>query len=219
MNDDPLKTLDAIRQRRTIKAISHELLPPKSTDKALIETLLEAAHWGPYHYPCSLEYRSTLSSEVPWRFYVLDSQTCRKLAVKLNEMNINTGKVGGMLNCCDYLIMSTWCPQAMKQPQANGILFDGSIINMEHIAATGAAIQNLLLAATALGQKNYWGSGGVLRQAFAFELLGIAVEEILLGALFIFPSDDEGGKIQYVSGKKPAQRGTTTDACRWVTLP
>ncbi len=60
---------------------------------------------------------------------------------------------------------------------------------MEHIAAASAAIQNLLLAATARGISNYWSSGGVLRSAQVFQQLGIPRQQILLGAIFLFPSE------------------------------
>lgn len=214
----PLDTLQSIRARRTLKALSETALPATPPDKAFINTLLESAHWAPYHYPCHRNHQAHLPAELPWRFYVLDSQTCRDLSAKFNRAGIDAGKLSGMLNCADYLIQATWCPQPTDN-LAEGQIFDASLTNMEHIAGAGAAVQNLLLTATALGRENYWGSGGVLRKDFAFDWLGIPTSEILLGALFIFPSQaDAADSIDFFTGSRRGKRGELADACRWVEL-
>lgn len=211
----PLDTLTSIRKRRTIKVLSEKPLTTKPADKAFIETLLESAYWAPFHYPAHSDHRAELSSELPFRFYVLDSQTCRQLAEKLDDLDIEAGKLLGMLNTADYLIQATWTPQ----PHDGDTLFEPNLTNMEHLAAAGAGIQNLLLSATALGRENYWGSGGPLREAFAFELLNMPTEEILLGSLFIFPDEDD---VRYDADVKTSprrdSRGELTDCYRWVSL-
>lgn len=216
LDSPPLDTLQSIRVRRTLKALSDQPLPAVPADKAFVETLLESAHWAPYHYPCHRDHQAHLPAELPWRFYVLDSQTCRDLSAKLDEMGVDAGKLSGMLNCADYLIQATWCPQPAEH-LADGQVFDASLTNMEHIAAAGAAIQNLLLTATALARENYWGSGGVLRQDLAFDLLGIPRAEILLGSLYIFPAQETEG-IDCFTGSRRDKRGALADAYRWVTL-
>ena len=67
--------------------------------------------------------------------------------------------------------------------------FAATLANMEHIAAAAAAIENLLLAATARGVSNYWSSGGVLRSQIVRQLLAIPPAEIVLGAIFFFPKE------------------------------
>lgn len=211
-----LDTLSAIRTRRTIKAISDTPLPVTPADSEFIDTLLEAAYWAPYHYPCSAEHQSeALTSEVPWRFYVLDSQTCRDLCVKLTATGADLGKLGQMLNTAEYLIVSTWLPQ----PHDSNELFEPSVVNMEHIAAASSAVQNLLLAATALGRENYWGSGGIIRQQSSFELLGIPTAEVLLGTLFIFPSEANAPEsVKFRAGARRDKRGEIEASSRWITL-
>ncbi len=213
----PLDTLTAIRRRRTVKVLSETPLPPTPADTDFIETLLQSAYWAPQHYPCFARHQQHLPSPLPWRFYVLDSQTCRDLAKKLTAAEIKIGKINAMLNSADYLIQATWCPLPMAETAAPNIIFDGNAVNMEHIAATGAAVQNLLLSATALGHENYWSSGGPLREAFAFKLMGIPAAEILLGALFIFPAEDSTpAAVQYLPSKRRDQRGALADSYRWV---
>ncbi len=224
-----LNTLDSIRQRRTIKALSDTPLPTTACDKAFIHTLIESAYYAPQHYPCYARHQQHLPSPLPWRFYVLDSTTCRQLAHKIPQLTDAVGKVPAMLNSADYLLMATWCPlprqsndkqSADTQSNHDDLLYDGNAVNMEHIAAAGAAIQNLLLTATALGHENYWGSGGPLREAFTFDLLGIPDTEILLGSLFIFPSEDnpQAKTTTFVTSKRRDQRGALADSYRFVSI-
>lgn len=215
----PLDTLTAIRKRRTVKALSETPLPTIPADKHLIETLLESAYWAPQHYPCFATHQQHLSSPLPWRFYALDSQTCRDLATKFIANDIKVGKINDMLNSADYLIQATWCPLPKGEHLPSEMLFDGNVVNMEHIAAASAAVQNLLLTATALGHENYWSSGGALRENFAFDIMGIPTAEILLGSLFIFPSEHTASAdVTYLPSKRRNQRGALSDSYRWVTL-
>lgn len=213
----PLDTLASIRTRRTIKVLSDTPLPTTACDEEFIQTLIESAYYAPNHYPCPNEHKQHLSSPLPWRFYVLDSSGCRRLAQKLPELTDAPGKLLPMLNSADYLLLATWCPQTKKQEDEK-TLFDASLVNMEHIAAAGAAIQNLLLTATALGQENYWGSGGCLRGAEAYKMLGIPTAEILLGSLFLFPDADEstGEQIKFATSNRREQRGNVKDSYRII---
>lgn len=219
----PLDTLQSIRTRRTVKVLSETPLPTVPADEGFIDTLLTSAYWAPQHYPCFVQHQQHLPSPLPWRFYVLDSQACRDLAVKLTELDITVGKVNDMLNSADYLLQATWCPlpqsEQVSEHADTNRLFDGNVVNMEHIAAAGAAVQNVLLTATALGHENYWSSGGPLREAPVFELMGIPTAEILLGSLFIFPSQPSAPEhVQYLPSKRRDQRGALSDSYRWVTL-
>ncbi|MGY0400334.1 MAG: hypothetical protein ACWIPH_10560, partial [Ostreibacterium sp.] len=134
----------------------------------------------------------------------------------LIDTQTQIGKVASMLNTADYLIQATWCPLPRTQ-QISGTIFDGNIVNMEHIAATGAAIQNILLTATALGHENYWSSGGPLRESSIYTLMNIPKIEILLGSLFIFPSENEtNDEVQFLASKRRDKRGKLIDSYRLV---
>ncbi len=210
-----MTTLQSIRQRQTFKMLSEKPLPTTPADTQLIEQLLEAAYWAPFHYPAHIDHKNELDAELPFRFYVLDSANCRALAKKLQDENIEANKLIPMLHSADYLLQATWTPQ----PYNGDELFEPSPKNMEHIAAAGAAIQNLLLTATALGRHNYWGSGGVLRQDFAFDWLGMPKTEILLGALFIFPDEDDiTQSVQLKTSPKRDKRGDLKGCYRWVSV-
>lgn len=218
----PIKnTLDSIKHRRTIKVLNTQPLPCKPYDHDLVETLLESAFYAPFHYPASAEHRTQLTALLPYRFYVLDSKNCRLLAEKLPLFSEKTGKIPAMLNTADYMIYATWCPiLSLDKKTADQPLFTADLVNMEHIAAAGAAIQNLLLTATALGYENYWSSGGPLRETFAYQLLSVPEKEILLGSVFIFPSLDELENTQATHhfSKKRHQRGELKQLYRQVVL-
>ena len=86
--------------------------------------------------------------------------------------------------------------------------------NVEHIAAASAAVQNLLLAATARGWESYWSSGGVLREPAVFERLGMDARELPLGSIFLSP-DVAHGAIRIDGGLRD-ERGEVEGWVRWV---
>lgn len=223
----PLNTIESIQQRRTIKILADEALPVKPCDTALLETLIQAAYYAPFHYPAAKNHcdNQQLTSPLPVRFYVLDSATCRKLAALLPTLSEKNGRLPEMLNSADYVIYTTWCPEPESPDNPvthdDDVLFTGNLINMEHLAAASAAVQNLLLAATALGHENYWCSGGTLRQEFSYDLLDIPKQEITLGALFLFPSIEEienHSTARHFFSKRRNQRGELADLYRIVAL-
>lgn len=178
---------ETLRNRRTIKAMDETPWPCSEQDPELLKRILSAAEQAPFHKPAAKTFRTgPLDGNQPWRCYHLDSQQCRNLRQHLIE-NGDVTKIPKMLAVADYLIQVTWLPN--PSPSEESGLFDPSIQNMEHIAAASAAIQNMLLAATAKQIPNYWSSGGALRSPEVFDLLGIPKTEILLGSIFLFPED------------------------------
>jgi hypothetical protein len=129
----------------------------------------------------------------------------------------NAGKIPAMLAAADALILATWLPHdARLQTATTEPDFTANLINMEHIAATAAAIQNLLLAASAQSIANYWSSGGVLRHPGVLQTLNIPSNQILLGAIFLFPPAP--ATAEHVTSKLRSQRTPPPQWSRWVTL-
>ena len=226
---------DVILRRRTEKVLAERDLPVSDRRQSVNE-ILTLAGQAPFHRPCEDRHRQTggLPGIEPWRFHVLAAAECRNLRAKVPLEN--AGKIPAMLAAADALIMATWLPNAGSleagsleagqfnpaEPQtiasqaADAAGFAATVTNMEHIAAAAAAIQNLLLAATARGISNYWSSGGVLRSQAMFELLGIPTTEILLGAVFLFPS--ERGEAELVTSKLRGRRTPPDQWSRWVSI-
>ena len=213
---DSVKVDDAILQRRTEKVLAASNLPISDCSSTVNE-LLNLAGKAPFHRACEDAHRrsSSLEGIEPWRFYALSASDCRQLRLRIPREN--AGKIPAMLAAADALIMVTWLPNG-SQPQSSGEdpEFPLTLTNMEHIAATAAAIQNLLLAATARGISNYWSSGGVLRSPRVFEMLKIPAIEILLGAIFLFPQ--EYADAELVTSKMRSMRTPPQQWSRWVTL-
>ncbi|MBO6584883.1 MAG: nitroreductase family protein [Gracilimonas sp.] len=216
-----MNTEEAIQKRRTLKlrANPDEPLPvTKGADfNKTIERLIELAGQAPFHYQSAESHqKKKLTGAEPWRFHVLDGDSCRHLlkSLKKDEPMKASDGIKQMLAAADALILSTWLPE---RPRSLSRKFHPNVKNMEHIAATGAAIQNLLLAATAKGITNYWSSGGCLRKPKVMEFLGIPKQEILLGAVFLFP-DEYPDSVQTKPGKNTDARGNLTDYMEWVKL-
>lgn len=200
-----------IRGRRTVKV--HADAPAPARDRrAVVDGLLATAGWAPFHRPAADVHRGALSSPVPWRFYALDAAACRALRESLNGEG---GKLLEMLAVADALVQATWLPDPPAAGAEAPGLFTPTVPNMEHVAAAGAAIQNLLLAATARGIPTFWSSGGgVLRTPAVLARLGIPEGEVLLGSVFLFPEDAEG--VTVVHSKLRETRGAAGDWSRWV---
>ncbi len=201
-----------LRDRKTCKVLSDVDLPIREQVETLHE-LVQLAGLAPFHRPCDDCHRPRggLDGIEPWRFYVVDAARCRQLKHEIPQEN--AGKIPAMLAAADALIMATWLPNPsahLSTSESPATVaesrFEPTLANMEHIAAASAAIQNLLLAATTREMPNYWSSGGVLRSEQVFELLGIPFNQILLGAIFLFPSETSGAQ---VVGSKLREHRTT----------
>ncbi|HMO13777.1 MAG TPA: nitroreductase family protein [Pirellulaceae bacterium] len=194
----------AIQNRKTTKvlAASRATLGPdtlaevKKCDGKLIECIA-AAGMAPFHYDRKLH-----GIPEPWRFYLLNSQRCQQLALNIGQAfdAKEIGKVVQLLNGCSSLVMVTWLPQ--KMDESNGMESEKlTQVNEEHLAASAAAVQNLLLLCSSLGWESYWASGGILTHQSVFEELGIPGNEKLLAAVYVdyqlFPSRD----VEIVHGK------------------
>lgn len=215
---------ETIRARRTLKLRANPDNPlPVTTDKQFkksIEELITLAGKAPFHHTSYKEYQNRKPGGLePWRFHVLDGGTCRILLknLKLGQPINSSEGLLQMLAAADAVILSNWLPEKKRKKSAPS-QFELNIKNMEHIAATAAAIQNLLLAATARGINAYWSSGGNLRKPKMKSYLNIPKKEILLGAIFIFP-ENYPDDVKAKPGKHANKRGNLYDYMKWVELP
>ncbi|WP_139957491.1 nitroreductase family protein [Flavicella sediminum] len=218
-----MKEIDAvIKNRKTQKVLANKAWPVASNTEALkmtLQALLDLAAAAPYHKKCDEKYTTNtdLNSCVPWRFYVLDTSNCRLLLEFIEKEGIKAGKINNMLAAADALLIGTWLPDGSDSKEESA-LFEGSLKNMEHIAAASAAIQNILLGATARNIPNYWSSGGVLRCEELRSVLKISMEEIFLGAVFLFPENSEREET-FIKPGALRNLGKEKDTwSRWVNL-
>ncbi|RYD84352.1 MAG: nitroreductase, partial [Sphingobacteriales bacterium] len=74
---------------------------------------------------------------------------------------------------------------------------------VEELAAASAAVQNILLAATALNIGSFWSTGGATLKPTMKEFLGLAEEDQVLGLLYLGYSDQhpEGRRVTPIEEK------------------
>ncbi|MDB5036798.1 MAG: nitroreductase [Bacteriovoracaceae bacterium] len=151
-----------IRKRRTCKDFDG-----KPVEKELIEALLELAVWAPNH-----------GLTEPWRFRVL----------------LHSGLKNWIKFFQDELREEDLVP---FEKTFEKILKAGAIIHVSHLssenetvqkensAATCAAIQNILLAATAQHLQSYWSTSKIFNHAKTNEFLNISHDENFVGAIWL----------------------------------
>ncbi len=207
-----------IQARKSVKVIGDVDNIPEIPEGFFeeVQAAIKVSGWAPFHFTAHESHLDReMNSWVPWRFYALDQKNCLSLIDALIAhpelgMNKNTA-ILRMIAAYGALVLVTWLPEpetaASKEEVARRALK-----NEEHVAATAAAIQNLLLAATARNIDSYWSSGGALREKACFELCKIPEQERLLGAIFLAPEmpDREGVR----PGKLREKRGTPE---QWMT--
>lgn len=182
----------AIRARRTVKDFTGEAL-----SRTAIEALLDLANQAPTH-------RLTQ----PWRFYALDQTAIARLASYLKaepaiaavpdpaKGAAKLAKLLERLPTLGAMVLVTW----VRDP--------APAIDLEDHAATSAAVQNLLLAATAAGIGSFWSTNPALSHPLTARWCGAnPAAETPLAVIWL----GRTAKIPEVPTRKPlAQR------MRWV---
>lgn len=210
--------LDKLGARRTYKTIGDIDKPVTRSIKSNtdIDEMLRAAGNAPFHYACDRAHKVQLASSVPWRAYKLDAHVTNRLAEFLIQ-NGDVTKVPNMLCAAEYLIQVTWLPDegtiVNRDAGKDEEVFKGTMRNMEHLAAASAFVQSLLLAGEGQGFKTYWSSGGALKSDAVFEYLDIPPNQILLGSVFLYPSQNHDAEIK--PGALKDARGSVDDWSRW----
>ena len=59
------------------------------------------------------------------------------------------------------------------------------IPQLEEVAATSAAIQNILLGATVLGISSFWSTGGMTHSHALKDFLHLGPDDIIMGLIFL----------------------------------
>ncbi len=199
----------AIRERRTLKMTAAEPAPTVGAlSRATVEEVLAVAGLAPFHKP------APSGVPEPWRCYAHDASACRALRERALAAGVG-GKVPMMLAAADALVVVTWVPEGASEPVPD-LRFEPSLRNMELIAAAGAMIQNVLVAATARGVASYWSSGGWLATAPGLAAVGVPSGELVLGAVFFFPDAVEGAATHV--GKQHAVRTPASSWTRWPDI-
>ncbi|MEO1615476.1 MAG: nitroreductase family protein [Planctomycetota bacterium] len=203
---------DIIRERRTEKVLVDVDAPfainlaDAATHQATVVNAVETAGMAPFHFD-----RGVDSIAEPWRAYTLTHDAARRLAIHLRDRMTVRSKEPNLLAGCGALVLVTWLPEALDSSYADSASPAGNREKLrardeEHLAATGAMVQNLLLLLTAAGMGTYWSSGGKLGSPEVFDLLGISPDERLIAAVFIEFPDMAGQPATRKTGSQKDKR-------------
>ncbi len=194
-----------VAARRTFKVIGDTVDPVSFDDqfdqrcRALVRSAVRAADAAPFHYD-----RNFGGVAQPWRVDILWHDSCQKIAANFHQWfdDVKPGnKLPGMLSACGACVIVSWLPQfsgcSTEDVSVSGQALpakDKQIqIDHEHLAATSAYVQNLLLLLTASNMGTYWSSGGQFRTDAMKQRIGLEEAGSVLAAVFVdFLSDGAG---------------------------
>lgn len=165
-----------IKKRRSIKPAKFN---GKKIPDADVMELLRLANWAPTH-----------GRTEPWRFVVYAGdkvrEFCRQHATlyqlqtpteRFDQSNYEKQLHNGDL--ASHVIVAVM--QRGNAPK---------IPALEEIAATAAAIQNILLGATAAGIASFWSSGGMTHHPAMKDLLRLKAEDVVMGIVYLGYTDE-----------------------------
>jgi nitroreductase len=179
-----------IKLRRTVKP---DRMNGRLIDDQEVMQLLALADWAPTH-----------ARTEPWRFIVFGEANVKGFTKKHADLfKANTPEASFTQQKYDNLeklgnnvshIIIAWMKRVTNH----------KIPEMEEIAASSSAIQNLLLGATARGIASFWSTGGLALHPALHTEFKLGEEDIILGILYLGYTDEpfrEGSRLIPLSEK------------------
>ena len=168
-----MDTLQAIFTRCSCDTVKSDPVP-----RELLEKLLSAAAQAPNHYKVR-----------PWRFAVLQGQSRERLGDLFVEL---------LLEQHPDAPQSTIEKERAKPLRAPVVIAvgiepstDPRAVEIENVCAAAAAVQNILLAAHAIGLGAKWRTGSPAAEPRVKEFLGLHPDQELIAFVYIgFPAAD-----------------------------
>lgn len=169
-----------IHERRSVKSFSQGRHPTPD----LIEKIVEAATWAPTHH-----------MNQAWRFDVFAGDGLLKLAQLDAQIHLDE-LTDDLDDATKIEIRDRRITKLMQYPIVIIVsvpkLSNRKSVYVEEIAAAGAAIQNLLLAAHEEGLATFWATGKIARSERTKNFLNIAEDEEIIGVVRVgYPNAGE----------------------------
>ncbi len=165
---DPNPVIEAIRSRRSIRKMRLDLSPTREQ----VTEIIEAATWAPNHHLTE-----------PWRFIVIAGEERRRLGEALAEAMVlvfpDTPKEKLELERTKPLS----APVILTVVSA--VRVGPKILEQEELIAAGAALQNVLLAAQALGLSTMVRTGAHSYSERMRRFLELREDESLVGMVYL----------------------------------
>ncbi len=162
-----MDALTAIYSRHSNGKVKADPVP-----RSVVEKLLAAGAQAPNHYKVR-----------PWRFFVLTGTSIEKfgaqLAAVLRSKSPETPEAA----------LENERQKAFRSPVIIAVGVDlpseSRVTDVENIAAAAAAIENMLIAAQALGLSAIWRTGDTARNPHIKKFLGLSTDQHLLGFIYL----------------------------------
>jgi nitroreductase len=168
--------IQLIVSRRTIGKVTEEPVPREH-----IEQILEAGNWAPSHF-----------NTQPWKFFVMTGEGRRKLGEAYAKIAL-LEKGNGLSEDEKKGLYEKSVNRAFRAPLVIAVAClphqDEYVVESEEFAAVAACIQNMLLAAHALGYGAIWRTGAPSYHPVMKELFGLGEKDQLMGLIYIGKSD------------------------------
>ena len=165
-----------IKNRRSVSwaKMNGQIIPDDT-----INEILALADWAPTH-----------GRTEPWRFFVYGGEALKQFGkthadlywqhtAEDKRQEATHDKLLHNVDKVSHLIIAV-----MKRGE------NVKIPQLEEIAAASAAIENILLGATALGISSFWSSGGMTHTHALKEHLGLASEDVIMGLIYMGYTDE-----------------------------
>lgn len=182
MNQSFLTLENIITTRRTTKPA--QMNGRKIPDEQVRE-LLKLANWAPTH-----------GRTEPWRFMVFSEtrvqRFCEDHARLYKTSTPEESFVQGTYN--NLKTMGDKASHVIIAIMQRGSL--PKIPVWEEQASVAAAVENILLGATAMGIASYWGTGGMIQHQAMKDFLKLRPEDFVMGAIYLGYSDTENPAIR-----------------------
>jgi nitroreductase len=187
-----MDVFEAIKSRRSNGLITNNPVP-----KELIEKILEAGTWAPSHFRTE-----------PWKFFVLEGDSRMVLGEALAEiaeksMDDPTSETNKKKR--EKTLEKPFRAPVIITVAVEPNVSSDKVILIEEYGAVYAAIQNMLLAAHALGLGGYWRTGKPTYDPLMKKLFGVSDKGDVLGFLYFgYP------KKEMPAGKRKSINEVTT---------
>jgi nitroreductase len=169
-----MKLYEALRGRRSIGRMHNTPVA-----KEVIEQILEAGNWAPSHHATE-----------PWRFFVM-TEDGRHI---LGDAYADIAALSAQVDSEELTsFRAKHSAKAFRAPVIIAVSVQPSsekhVNRMEEYAAAHAAVQNMMLAAHALGLGSIWRSGEPMYHSRMKQAFGLQEEEELVALLYLGIAD------------------------------
>ncbi|MEO0636525.1 MAG: nitroreductase family protein [Pseudomonadota bacterium] len=212
--DNPV--LEALTSRKTVKVFAPQQSESSGLSREQMDKWIAAAGNAPFHKPSHPDHDANrdVRAREPWRVTKLDKAACGAAVEQMKADEIDPGKLGDMILGAEGIALVSLLPNPSEKELGPKEDYEATFDNMEIIAASGAFCQSLLLAAESDGYRTYWSSGGDLRKDWGANYFKRPAGEVIIGALFFFPSETDAGWDEGVGGLSD-KRSSADDWSQW----